>query len=269
MVVTSWQNPELKMYRSLLRKKGRDKRGLIPLEGVRLLEEANSKKIKIHSVIYSEELLKNERGKKLLEEIQGVQPQAKIISVSRNILKETADTENPQGILATGVSPEYNLAQLIHEEKPLTLVAAGIQDPGNLGTIIRTAAGASVSGVVVTRGTVDVYNPKTLRATMGAIFNLPVVLIKDVESLMNYFRHHNIRIGVTDLKGEANCFQVDLTVPTAVFLGSEAFGLDKEIIKGADFRLKIPVLGPAESLNVAVAAGVIMYEGVRQKYFPC
>ncbi|RQD77248.1 MAG: RNA methyltransferase [Candidatus Syntrophonatronum acetioxidans] len=267
MVVTSLQNPEVKLYRSLLRKRGRDKKGLIPLEGIRLIEEAVANQAELHRVIYSEEFLKNERGRELLEDIQNKQPQVKPLNVSRNILKEAADTENPQGILAAAVPPESSLSQLTVEEKPLIIVAAGIQDPGNLGTIIRTAAAASVSGVVVTRGTVDIHNPKTLRATMGAIFNLPVVLIKDVESLISYFRQLNTRLAVTDLEGDVNCFQVDLTVPTAVFFGSEAFGLDREIRKAADYRLKIPLLGPAESLNVAVAAGVIMYEGVRQKHY--
>jgi len=267
VVVTSSQNPEVKLYRSLLRKRGRDKKGLIPLEGIRLIEEAAWKQARLHSIIYSEELLKNERGRKLLEDIQHNQPQAKVLNVSRNILKEASDTENPQGIVASAVPPESSLSQLALKKRPLTIVAAGIQDPGNLGTIIRTASAASAAGVVVTRGTVDIHNPKTLRATMGAIFNLPVVLIKDVESLINYFRQGNIRLAVTDLEGEVNCFQVDLTVPTAVFFGSEAFGLDRGILKAADYRLKIPLLGPAESLNVAVAAGIIMYEGVRQKHF--
>ncbi|UNC92647.1 TrmH family RNA methyltransferase [Candidatus Contubernalis alkaliaceticus] len=266
-LITSRQNPEVKLYTSLLKKKYRDKMGLIPLEGVRLIREALSCGIEFTSVLYSEELLKGLKGRELLQSISIGNPGVKTVYIAKGLLRETADTENPQGILAVVKKPDYNLSQISETEKPLVMVISGLQDPGNLGSMIRTASAACVSGVIVSRGTVDIFNPKTLRGTMGAIFHLPVIVIKDAMSIINYLRHCNIKIVVTDLEAEANCFQGDLTGPTAVVFGSEAFGVSDEFKVEADLRLKIPLLGAAESLNVSVSAGIIIYEAVRQRHF--
>ncbi len=268
MLVTSSQNLEVKMYRSLVRKKNRDKTGLIPLEGVRLIEEACRCEAGFNTVFYTEECLKNDRSRNLLQLIKTQNPQINMINTTGSLLKEMSDTENPQGILASVNKPEYELSEIIRIKNPLIIIVSGVQDPGNLGTIIRTASAASCAGVVITRGTVDVYNPKTLRATMGAIFHLPVVGVKDVYGLISFLRYNEVNLAVTDLNGEINCFQVDLTNPTALIFGSEAFGICDEIKKAADYRLKIPLVGSAESLNVSVSAGILIYEAVRQRHFP-
>ncbi len=267
VLITSSQNPEVKLYTSLLKKKYRDRMELIPLEGVRLIEEALQQEVEFTSVLYSEELLKRVKGRELLQTISIKQPGVRILHIAKGLLKETADTENPQGILAVVKKPEYHLSQVTEAINPFVLVISGVQDPGNLGSIIRTASAAMVSGVIVTRGTVDIYNPKTLRGTMGAIFQIPVVAIKDVQIIINYLQDCNINIVVTDLEGEVSCFHADLKVPTAVVFGSEAFGVSEEFKEAADILMKIPLLGPAESLNVSVSAGVIVYEGVRQRHF--
>ncbi len=267
VLVTSSQNPEVKQYTALLRKKYRDRTGLIPLEGVRLIEEALKQQVEFTSVLYSEELLKRLQGRELLQTISIKQPEVRTINTAKGLLKETADTENPQGILAVVKKPEYHLNQVTESKNPFILVLSGVQDPGNLGSMIRTASAAHVSGVIVTRGTVDIYNPKTLRGTMGAIFQIPVVSIKDVESVINYLRDCDIKIMVTDLEGKISCFQTDFTAPTAVVFGSEAFGVSEELKIAADQSIKIPILGPVESLNVSVSAGVIVYEGIRQRHF--
>lgn len=267
VLITSSQNPEIKLYVFLLKKKYRDRTEMIPLEGVRLIEEALQQEVEFTSVLYSEELLKRLKGKELLQTISIRQPGVRILNIAKGLLKETADTENPQGILAVVKKPEYYLSQVTESKNPFVLVISGVQDPGNLGSIIRTASAALVSGVIVTRGTVDIYNPKTLRGTMGAIFQVPVVVVKDVQSIISYLQDCNIQIVVTDLEGEVSCFQANLTVPTAVVFGSEAFGVSEEFKNAADLLMKIPLLGPAESLNVSVSAGVIVYEGIRQRYF--
>jgi len=267
LLITSIQNPEVKIYRSLARKKNREKTGLIPLEGVRLIEEACKFKAEFNTVFYTEECLKNQRSKNLLQLIKAQNPRANIVNITGSLLKEMSDTENSQGIIATVNKPEYELSEIMKVKNPLIVVACGVQDPGNLGTIIRTASAASCAGVVITRGTVDVFNPKTLRATMGAIFHLPVVVVKDVQALIVFLRFNKISLVVTDLEGEINCFQADLTRSTALIFGSEAFGISDEIKRAADYRIKIPLIGPAESLNVSVSAGILIYEVLRQRHF--
>ncbi len=267
VLITSRQNPEIKLYTSLLKKKCRDKMGLIPLEGVRLIEEALSCQVELSSILYSEELLKGLKGRELLQAIAIKQPGLKPMNTAKGLLRETADTENPQGILAVAKKPDYNLSQITEADNPFVVVISGVQHPGNLGSMIRTASAANVSGVIVTRGTVDIYNPKTLRGAMGAIFHFPVVAIKDVQSIIKFLHHCQIKIAVTDLEGEVNCFQADLTGPTAVVFGSEAFGVNEEFKNEADLLIKIPLLGSTESLNVSVSAGIILYEAIRQRHF--
>ncbi len=267
MVISSSQNPEVKLYRSLLNKKNRDKTALIPLEGVRLIEEACRNQVKFNSVLYTEDLQKNSRGRELLKLIEEKQPQVKKLNVNSSLLRSIADTDSPQGIIATVEKTEFNLSQVLNVKNPFIVVVSGVQDPGNLGTIIRTASAAFVDGVIITRGTVDVYNPKTLRGTMGAIFHLPVVLTKDYKILIDFLRYRNIKMVITDPEGEVNCFHADLSVPSAVFFGGEAFGLSDVIKNAADYRINIPLPGPEESLNVAVSAGIVMYESLRQRHY--
>lgn len=267
MVIISSQNQELRLYRSLSRKKNREKTGLIPLEGVRLIEEALRCKAVFQTIFYTEECMKHERSRNLLQLIKAQNPEANILNTAGTLLKEMSDTENPQGFLASVNKPKYELSEIMKAKNPLIVIVCGVQDPGNLGTIIRTASAASCAGVVITRGTVDAYNPKTLRAAMGAIFHLPVVSVKDIQGLISFLRYNKVNLAVTDLNGEINCYQADLTPPTALIFGSEAFGISAEIRGKADYCIKIPLIGPAESLNVSVSAGILIYEAVRQRHF--
>lgn len=266
-VITSFTNPGIKLYKSLMRRKTREETGLIPLEGIRLIEEACRCRGEFVAAFYGEGLRQDPRGEKLLQSLGERIPGAMIHQVSGSLLKKIADTETPQGILAVVERPRYNLPDLVQGKAPLVVVASGIQDPGNLGTMIRTASAAGASGVIITRGTVDVTNPKTLRATMGAIFQVPVVAARETGALVRFLRENRLDIVVTDLAGETNFYQVDYRYPTALVFGGEARGVEERLKKAARYRVMVPLRGAAESLNVAVTSGVVLYEALRQRHY--
>ncbi|AZR73670.1 23S rRNA (guanosine(2251)-2'-O)-methyltransferase RlmB [Anoxybacter fermentans] len=263
-MITSIKNSEVKFLRSLKKKKYREREKMFFIEGVRIIEDALADGAEFVRVFYSPMLETNSRGMELLFKLReaGVDE----ILLDDRLFKEVADTETPQGILAILKQPEFELEDLIAKKRlyPHILMLNGIQDPGNLGTIIRTAAGAGWSGVILTKGTVDLYNPKSLRATMGAIYKMPICKVEDLNFVWKKLRTHGYQIIVAALEGKTWHFEVDFSRPTLLVVGNEGNGVEPEVLKSADQLVKIPMAPDAESLNVAIAAGIIIFEGVRQ-----
>ena len=185
--------------------------------------------------------------------------------VSPEVFGKMSDTRTPQGILCVVKRPEYCLEQMLSSSGPLLLVLENLQDPGNVGTILRTGEGAGVTGVILSEGTVDVYNPKTIRATMGSVFRVPHVYEKDLVKTVGTLRENGIRTYAAHLEGEKYYDSFSFRAGTAFLIGNEGMGLSRELAETADEYLKIPMEGSVESLNAAVTASILMYEAHRQR----
>lgn len=245
---------KIKLVRNLLEKRSaRRKEKCFVVEGPHLVEEAGER---IKFIVYSENL---PTVKQL--EAKGI-PAHKI---SRQQFAELSGVETPQGILAVVREFEYQFRDVLKGDKSLIVFCIGVQDPGNLGTIIRSADAFGASGVILSKGTVDLYNPKVVRSTMGSIFHLPIFITDDEKETIELLKRKNVKIIATDTAAKKDCFAVDLKGPVAVLVGNEGAGLPEDIIKLADETVKIPMPGKAESLNVGVSTAIILYEVLRQR----
>lgn len=264
MVITSNKNPEIKFVRSLEMKKYREREKVFVIEGIRIIEDALADGAEFVQIYHSPILADNPRGRELLLQLRA--RDVKEVPVDEKTFLEIAETEAPQGLLAVVRQPEYELNNLLLRKSlyPHIIMLNSIQDPGNLGTILRTAAGAGWAGAILTPGTVDLYNPKSLRATMGAIFKLPICRMAADDTLWTTLRAAGYQVIAADISGEQWHFEVDLRRPTLVVVGNEGNGIEDHILDAVDEKVKIPMAPHAESLNVAIAAGVLIFEGVRQ-----
>jgi TrmH family RNA methyltransferase len=187
------------------------------------------------------------------------------LKVTSKQFSEISQVETPQGILAVVKIKQNKLENLFCQNNPLIVYCLEVQDPGNLGTIIRSADAAGAAGVILSKGTVDLYNPKVVRSTMGSIFHLPIVQVEDNKATILLLKSKKIKIIGTSLNAPKPYFNEDYNLPAAVLVGNEGAGISEEILSLCDKTVKIPMLGKAESLNAAVSAAIIMYEAVRQR----
>lgn len=185
--------------------------------------------------------------------------------VSEEVFRKISDTCSPQGILCIMQAYHYVLEDMLKKERPLLLLLEDIQDPGNLGTMIRTGEGAGIDGVIMSRDTVDIYNPKTIRATMGSVYRVPFFYAEDLHQTMKQLQEKNIRIYAAHLKGESTYDECDYTSGSGFLIGNEGNGLKKDTADLADSYMKIPMEGSVESLNAGIAAAILMYEAARQR----
>ena len=258
-LITSKDNEIIKNIKKLKEKKYRDEKKEYIIEGIKLIEEAITENAKIKMIIVCEECLKNEAiEQKLLYQIA----KYNCIYVNEKVFTSITDVKNPQGMLA--VIEMENGEEVINYNDDVIFVLDGIQDPGNLGTILRTIDSAGLSQVIVSKDTVDAYNPKVVRSTMGAIFRVKVIESQDIIRTMKNIKKHKYEILVTSLEATDNIYDIDYTKKMIV-IGNEANGVSNEVMNLADIKVKIPMLGKTESLNAAVATGVILYEYLRRK----
>jgi len=253
--IESKENNLFKHTKKLKERKNRNKSSKYIIEGFRLVQEAFKAKVNIDYLIVTEDaLVKSDQF--LLEYIT---KDIKIYKISEDLFKELVSTENPQGILAV-----INM-NVMHLEAngDFYLLCDKLQDPGNLGTIIRTSHAAGVQGIILTKGTVDIYNEKTIRSTMGSIFYIPIYYDDDL-SLVKELKCKGFNLVVTSLETNKDFFEEDLRGKVILTVGNEGNGVSKELLDLADTKVKIPMPGNAESLNVAIATSIIMYEKVRQ-----
>ncbi|WP_051534078.1 TrmH family RNA methyltransferase [Desulfitibacter alkalitolerans] len=254
--INSKDNPIFKLIKTLNKKKGRDENGLFLIEGIRLLEEAINHGVKLHYLVINENT--NLLPKENLD--------CQVLRISNNLFKDLSDTVTPQGIIGVARQPNPSLKELTLLPNPLIVVLNGIQDPGNLGTIIRTSAAAKAAAVLLTEGTVDLYNPKVIRATMGAVFQIPIIHGLGDEEAINWLNSNNINILVADINAEQYYFSVNLKGATALVIGNENKGPSPKWKSAANNRIKIPILGDTESLNASIAAGILIYDAIRQRH---
>ena len=185
--------------------------------------------------------------------------------VKDSVFRQMCDTKTPQGILTVLKLPSWSEEEVLAGENPLVMVLEDLQDPGNAGTIFRTGEGAGVSGVFLTKTCVDITNPKVIRSTMGSVYRMPFLYVEDVVSLKAELEQKGIRTFAAHLKGKNSYDQEDYQGGTAFLIGNEGNGLTEEAAEAADCLIRIPMCGKVESLNAAMAAGILMYEAARQR----
>lgn len=261
-MITSSSNPRVKQIVQWQDKaKERRDAGIFLVEGFKMFKEAPEEWIR--EVYISEEVWdKAAENTNLREKLARTGCE----TVSREAFRRMSDTQTPQGILCVMKRPEYSLEGLLSVPAPLFMVLENLQDPGNLGTIVRTGEAAGVTGIIMGAGTVDLYNPKTIRATMGSVFRVPVVSVEDLGAAMKKLQEKGIRIYAAHLEGEKYYNSFSFRQGTAFLIGNEGMGLGRELASRADFLVKIPMEGRVESLNAAVSASILMYETHRQRH---
>ncbi len=257
-------NPRIKYIRRLGIRRFRDREKRFVAEGVRFVEEALASDWPVEAVVYCDRVIESPRGKELLEKADS--RNIAVIEIDETLFDELAGTEAPQGVLAVVRQSTAALKDLRLTPAPaLLIVVDGVQDPGNLGTIVRSADAAGAGGVILLKGTADIYNPKACRATMGSIFHVPVIQSLATAEVLAYLARQDIVTIAGDPRGEKVLTGIDLTRPCALIAGSESGGVGAALLDRVDEKARIPMPGRAESLNVAVAVSILLYEALRQR----
>jgi TrmH family RNA methyltransferase len=242
------------MIRDLHRSRGRERRGLCLAEGIRLVEEAVAAKVEIKAALVGPTLDSHERGRALKAALAA---RTSLTETTDHQLAKLAATEHPQGVLVVLGWRGWTLDQIVINQDAVVVILDAVQDPGNVGTIARTAWGLGAAGVIALPGTAELSNPKTMRASMGAMFRLPTVSA-DLESVGPWVAHHHLTVVTTGSRG-APLRKARLPRPMALVLGNEGAGVQTPLGEGPRVEVAVPLAPGVESLNVAVAAGILLY----------
>lgn len=258
-VISSKENEMVKKIRSLKEKKYRDIENSYIIEGIKLVKEAIAEKAKIKNIVICEECINNgEIDKDTLYEIA----KFNVIYVTEKVFKLMTDVKTPQGIIA--VIEKKNLNKNIDYSQDVIIALDGVQDPGNLGTILRTVDSANLNQIILSKEVADPYNPKVVRSTMGAIFRVNIIEVENLKETLEEIKTNNFKVMVTALDTKKSIYNTEY-VKKVIVIGNEANGVSKEVQSIADEKVKIPMLGKTESLNASVAASIMIYEYVRKK----
>ncbi len=257
--ITSKENEFVKHVKKLKDKKFRDSSNEYVIEGMKLVAEAIQEKAPIKQIILCDDCEKNAAvPKELMYEIAKYE----CIYVTEKIFKYLSEVQNPQGILAIIEKNPQDIE--IDFSQDMIVALDDVQDPGNLGTILRTVDSIGLTQILVSKGTADAYNPKVVRSTMGAIFRVKIIECEDLKQKLKEIKKHKFKVVVSSLQTENTIYDINYHKKVIV-IGNEANGVKEEIQNEADEKVKIPMLGKTESLNASVATGIILYEYVRQK----
>ena len=259
-VVESKDNARLKELRKALAAAGRSAQGRVGIEGPHLLEEALRAGLRMTTIFVAQ-------GAELLLDALPVPPETEILRLPAKLLDSALATETPQPIAALVEPPDWSWPHILDARRKgatLIVVLAGIQDPGNLGTILRSAEAFGADGVVSLPGTVSAWNPKAVRASAGSVFRVPLLAVSERECLEE-LQEAGVKILATTVHAAQPAELVDLASPVALIIGNEGNGVAEELAAKADARITIPCPGPVESLNAAVATSVLLYEAARQR----
>lgn len=258
-MITSAANAQVKNVIQLNQKaKARREQGLFAAEGWKMFREAP--KGWIHKV-YVAASAAEDTG--LQAELEGLAWE----TVEDRVFRQMSDTKTPQGVLTLLKTPYYSLEDLLKKEAPLLVLLEDLQDPGNVGTILRTAEGAGADGVILTKNTADLFSPKVIRATMGSVYRMPFYQMEDRQQVLETLQKKGIRSFAAHLQGKNSYDREDYRGGSIFFIGNEGNGLSDELSEMADCLIQIPMAGQVESLNAAMAAGILLYEASRQRRF--
>lgn len=261
--ITSLQNPRVKNLKKLEKASERREQNLILIEGLRETVLARRAGYEIISLFVCEEILAENENYNL-KELIGKGANITICHVSKEVYDSLAYRETTEGVIATALPGNHRLANIKLGTNPLILVIEGVEKPGNLGAMLRTCDAAGVDAVFICDGKTDIYNPNVVRSSLGTVFTQQIIACETTDAIA-FLKKNNIRIFAAELTATRNYFAEDLKQAAAVTVGTEATGLSKEWIDAADVRIKIPMLGQIDSLNVSVSAAVLLFEAVRQR----
>ena len=258
-VISSKDNEIIKKIKSLKEKKYRDIENCYIIEGIKLVKEAIAENAKIKQIVVCEDCINDgEIDTDTLYEIAKFD----VVYVREKVFKTITDVKTPQGIIA--VIEKNNINSKIDYNQDIIIALDGVQDPGNLGTILRTVDSANLKQIILSKESADSYNPKVVRSTMGAIFRVNIIEADSLKDMLQEAKKNNFKVMVTSLDTKNSIYDVDYSKKVIV-IGNEANGVSKEVQAIADEKVKIPMLGKTESLNASVAAGIMIYEYVRKK----
>ena len=258
-IISSKENQFIKHIKKLKDKKYRDINNEYLIEGIKLIKEAIQEKAKIKQIVICDECEKTEAiPKDLMYEIA----KHECIYVTKKLFETLTNVVEPQGILA--IIGKSDPKQEINYNEDIIVALDDIQDPGNLGTILRTVDSIGLTQIIISKGTADVFNPKVIRSSMGAIFRVKVIESEDLKQTLLEIKKHKFELLVTSLQTKKSVYDIKYKKKIIV-IGNEANGVSREIQELSDYKIKIPMLGKTESLNASVATGIILYEYVRQK----
>lgn len=256
-MITSMSNPQVKKLLQLQKKsKARNEENVFLVEGLRMFAEVPEERVE---KVYISESLYNKKKQELKLERFSVE------ILTDSVFSHVSDTKTPQGILCVVKQKKYDIEEFLNLENPHFMVLDNLQDPGNLGTIVRTAEGAGVNAIFLSKESVDIYNPKTIRSTMGSIYRMPVIYVEDLLELLQIFRERGIKSYAAHLDGKNSYDKESYQSGTAILIGNEGNGLREEVASAADVWVQIPMQGQVESLNAAIAASILMFEVYRQR----
>jgi len=261
--ITSAQNPKIKNLKKLEKASERKEQGLIIIEGLREVVLAVRAGYEIDSLFICEEIFKDQSEYKL-RDILHIGSSITHYNVSLEVYNTVAYRETTEGIIAVVKPKQHSLQNLQLKENPLILVIEAVEKPGNLGAMLRTCDAAGVDAVIICDTKTDLYNPNVIRSSMGTVFT-NVIAVAETKQAIDYLKKNNIRIFAAELTGADVYYKQDFKNASAIVVGSEANGLSADWISAADARVKIPMLGEIDSLNVSASAAILLYEARRQR----
>lgn len=252
----------------MLQKKARERRAqrLFVVEGIRAVREVPADLLQ--SLYMAEDFAASSEGQTFLKDMTLKASHLQVETVAKPVFNSMCDTVTPQGVLALVKMQDFSFDQVLGKDRgamPHVIILESLQDPGNMGTIVRTAEGAGATGIVMNTGTVDIYSPKVVRSTMGSIFRVPHIVTPDLSAAIQELKAQGVAVYAAHLRGEKYYDGFDYSGPTAFMIGNEGNGLTEEMASQASSYLKIPMEGQLESLNASVAASILMYEVSRQR----
>jgi TrmH family RNA methyltransferase len=262
LLITSLQNPRIKAVVGLRQRSDRDERGEMIIEGYREIKRALDNRHNPKALFTCPELFMGTNEPALIERCRAAG--ADLLECTRPVFEKMSYRDRPEGLLAVAPQVRRTLAELTLPPNPLLVVAEAIEKPGNLGTILRSADATGVNAVIICDRCTDINNPNVVRASTGTLFAIPVIEAS-TDEVLAWLRAHHIQILAATPHTEHEYYQVDLKKGTAIVVGTEQYGLTEKWMNSADLKVKIPMLGQADSLNVAAATTILLYEAVRQR----
>lgn len=264
-VIQSNANKTIKHIKSLQLRKYRDEYGSFVIEGEKLLLEALEYKADISMVLCSQSFAVTSGHDEIVRSLEAAG--TPVYYVEDRIFKEACETENPQGVIAVAAKLDYSLSDILDRSELCLVLLNEIRDPGNAGTIIRTADACGLDAVLMSSGSVDLYNGKTIRSTMGSLFHIPVLQDLDMPAVLGELKRNAVLTIGADPHSETSCIELPYHSKTAILIGNESQGISSDIKGLLDVNVKIPMPGRAESLNAGIAASIMMYEfSVRKRH---
>lgn len=258
-IIESKDNEIVKYIKKLKEKKYREQENKFMVEGIKMVEEAIDENVKIDKIVICEDCVNDNS---IEQELMYKIAKNDCIYVTKKVFLTMTDVINPQGILA--VIDRNDFKKIISYDEDIILVLDGIQDPGNLGTILRTLDSVGLKQIVISENTADPYNPKVVRSTMGSIYRVNIIKSENIIETLKDIKKNKYNIFATSLETNDNIYDIDYN-KKAIIIGNEANGVSQKVLEVVDKKIKIPMIGKTESLNAAVATGIVLYEYARRK----